>query len=221
MIRVILPIGSFEQHGPHLPPETDTLLAIRFASEIASRTGARILEPIRISCSDEHLGFPETKSISREEFKSILENQINSELKRCDQFIIFNAHGGNSKILREILKNRRMILLLDFFQCCRPFLKEMRESKLGGICHAGELETSLMLYLHPDLVKKEKINSSMVNLVPELDPMSATPGPAEWKTMKFSKTGVLGDPTVATREKGEKWFKLIVNECIRIIDASN
>ena len=74
-----------------------------------------------------------------------------------------------------------------------------------------------MLYLFPVLVKKSKITPEIVTLVPELDPDYEGTPPKGWKTIDYSKSGVLGDPTKASREKGEKWFNIIIKECLKKI----
>jgi len=217
--RKILPIGSFEQHGPHLPLETDSLIAEKISRELSRNIQADLLETIKVSCSDEHADFSGTKSISGETFEELIIKVLKKELNSTQQLIVFNAHGGNSQILKKIARSNPEVLFLDLFETIKGHLIQTRDSSLGGICHAGEFETSLMMYLFPSLVRVQEIKPEIVTLVPELDPDFDGNPPKTWKTIKFSKSGVLGDPTKATKSKGEAWFKIIIKECLNRINC--
>lgn len=214
---VIIPIGSHEQHGQHLPPNTDYLIARAIAEEIKKQINMEIDMGISVSYSPEHLDFEETKSISKEEFI----NQINERLSLYDKKkirIIINAHGGNSQILENLKKkNQISFTLFNIFKVVKKHLTQLRSSRIGGICHAGEFETSLMLYLFPSKVKLERITQDHCKYVPELDPCYEGLRPKKWKTIDLNPHGILGDPLKATREKGKKWCELIINDILNSI----
>ncbi|MHA1797167.1 MAG: creatininase family protein, partial [Candidatus Helarchaeota archaeon] len=108
---VIIPIGSHEQHGQHLPPNTDYLIARAIAEEIKKQINMEIDMGISVSYSPEHLDFEETKSISKEEFI----NQVIERLSLYDKKkirIIINAHGGNSQILENLKKKNQISFTL-------------------------------------------------------------------------------------------------------------
>ena len=209
---IIIPIGSFEQHGPHLPPDTDYLIAKKLAQEISKIFKGKDLEGIKIGISPEHAGFENTKSLSQIEFisqleKIIIDHQSNSK------FILINAHGGNKKALNssDTLKKNN-ILILHTFSLIKKELLKIRTSDIGGICHAGEFETSLMLYLFPDKVSMKTLKKGDAQYIPALDPNYNKEKFDNWKTKDLTKSGILGDPFHATDKKGKFWFNSLINE---------
>lgn len=215
MKRLILPIGSTEQHGPHLPLDTDALIAQNISNELGQQLNTKVLPVIGVSLSAEHDDFPGTKKLSEESFQALLLDLITNYLELCDQLIILNAHGGNSRFLRKFLSSYSSVILIDLFKIIQGHLIPVRESQIGGICHAGEFETSLMMYLFPSLVKFSEITPEIVTIVPELDPNYEGQSLSSWKTSEFSKSGVIGDPTKATKEKGEAWLEIIIKQCMK------
>ncbi|MFX0070528.1 MAG: creatininase family protein [Candidatus Hermodarchaeota archaeon] len=216
---IIVPIGSYEQHGPHLPPETDYLFAKSIVEKVAPKFKCKVIQGIKIGISLEHKNFKNTKSISKKKFafqvKSILSN-YHSDTK----FLFINAHGGNNNILHSIQElNKAKILVLNTFSIIKNELTSIRSSEIGGICHAGEFETSIMLYLFPEKVKLERVRKSDVKYVPSLDPNYKFKKPKRWKTKNLSKSGILGDPFHASKEKGEYWFQRLIKTIESLIDV--
>ena len=213
-----MPIGSFEQHGPHLPPDTDYLIAEKIAKNTASRFNGKVVEGIKIGISVEHEGFKNTKSLSPIEFSIRIESIISSFPKDFKLFLI-NAHGGNNDALVSIQKQfGEKILVLNTFRLIKDALKEIRTSEIGGICHAGEFETSLMLYLYPKLVEMNKLKKTDIAYIPNIDPNYGEGKLQIWKTKKFSKSGILGDPFHATSKKGELWFNFLTEKIKSLIE---
>jgi len=207
-----LPIGSYEQHGPHLPPNTDYLIAEKVAHTVSIPFQGIIIEGIRIGLSQEHEGFEHTKSISEDEFLLQIQ-KIFRELQDDAIFILINAHGGNVDALKKIQKwDEKRILVLNIFSLIKGELEAIRTSDLGGICHAGEFETSIMLYLFPELVHLNNLNKTDVNYVPFLDPNYKNERNRDWKTIHYSKSGVLGDPFHADSIKGQLWFNALIKK---------
>ncbi len=215
---IFVPIGSYENHGPHLPPETDYLIALKIAEELNHHFKGIIDIGIKIGHSPEHLDFESTKSLNKEEFCKKIMEKI-TQYSNGKHLILINTHGGNSKILKEI-KNSfpNSFTLFDIFQVIKNDLKMIRTSDIGGICHAGEYETSLMLFLHPKLVKLEKIQPKNVKYVSELDPNYQGKRPREWKSSNYNNLGILGDPFKGTIEKGKKWFNIIINKITKVLE---
>jgi len=186
MALLLVPVGSFEQHGPHLPFETDLIIAQAVAKAVAERIGGVVGESVPVGVSVEHMDFPGTKTLTVDEFKKkILEI---AEKNRDVAFI--NGHGGNNRSLRELgLRHANLTSLFKPYD------------------HAGEIETSLMLYLKPELVRKREIRQHDFRW-PDKD---------GWKTMDYSRSGVLGDPTKATNEKGERYFRELVEKTLKAL----
>lgn len=220
---IFVPIGSYEQHGPHLPPETDYLIAKSTTNRLTSdfKTCSRfqilVLEGVKIGISPEHLGFKYTRTITPRAFEVKISSLLDN-YKNDTKFVFVNAHGGNNKHLKHILhlKNED-ILLLNTFSIIKEELLSIRTSKLGGICHAGEFETSLMLYLYPNRVHMNKLTPNDVFYIPALDPNCSEKKRNAWKTSDFSKSGILGDPYHASVEKGKIWFDHLLEKAKQLI----
>lgn len=198
--RVIIPMGSIEQHGPHLPLDTDSLIAERISQEIAETINAIFTPVISFGFSKEHIDFKGTLSLSPNSLEGIVID-ISKSLIRYgfnNQHII-NSHGGNTNILKKILKkmegNGAEIKLHSVL------------GKIGKFDHAGEVETSLMLYLYPEKVRIKKIKDFEYR-IPKVE---------SWRTIDYSKSGVIGDAINASIEKGGKYFKKIVDEILKEI----
>jgi len=209
---IFVPIGSYEQHGPHLPPNTDYLIAKRVTETVAQIFKGKITKGIKIGISIEHEGFKNTKSISPKVFLRKIKKILNHNQENA-KFFLINAHGGNVKILKLVKKLKGdNILILNTFSLIRKDLLDIRTSSIGGICHAGEFETSIMLYLYPKKVKMHKLRKEYVKYVPSLDPNYEKVKLKNWKTINFNKYGILGDPYYATPEKGKLWFNSLVQK---------
>ena len=198
--KVIIPIGSIEQHGPHLPLSTDSLLVEEIARKVGERTGCLVTPTIRFGISEEHMDFRGTITLSPETFKAMVLD-ICTSLQRhgFNRQYIINYHGGNKKYLIELI----------------PRIKEMGINvslhrvlgRLGKFDHAGEVETSLMMYLFPEKVREDKIERFRYR-IPEGD---------GWRTKNYSETGVIGDAIEASAERGKQYFDKIVNELVEEI----
>ena len=209
---IFVPIGSYEQHGPHLPPATDYLIAKRIVQQVSLVFNGKNVEGIKIGISPEHEGFDDTKSISPKEFKTQIVDII-SRFPEISRFFLINSHGGNNKFLNSIQElYKHKVLVLNTFSLIKTDLKAIRTSELGGICHAGEFETSIMLYLYPEKVNIKNLKKNDIKYVPFLDPNCKNKKATDWKTINLSKSGVLGDPSHATPEKGEKWFIILIEK---------
>ncbi len=141
--KVVVPVGSFEQHGPHLPLSTDSLIAKAVAEKVAKKISAVVGPSIKIGVSPEHMGFSGTITYTSKTFKAVVTEVVESLKKHgYSQVIIINGHGGNNKSLSEIDLGTTVVNLTTLI---KPY------------DHAGEIETSIMLFAHPDLVRKGKI----------------------------------------------------------------
>jgi len=190
---LLLPLGSWEQHGPHLPLDTDTIIIDSVVTHALRDTQVdtdafAIAPTIAISASDEHAGFPGTLSMGTEALvQSVVAicRSASWSLGVC----IVNGHGGNADALARISsaltyeKIRHSIWSLPSYN--------------GADMHAGHTETSVMLYVAPDKVQTDRIERGTVGDASALVAQMRTSGVAG-----VSANGVLGDPTTATREHG-------------------
>ncbi len=191
----VIGIGSFEQHSKHLPLETDFIIARDVSLEVAKRIGAMILNPLPYSVSLEHIGFAGTVLLKPDTLKVVIRDIAWSVSAWGIRYlVILNFHGGNfilNPTIREWNMERRspFIMHLEFYNGIKDMAPNL---------HAGEVETSLLLYLHPEVVKFNLAG----DFIPELGREHLT----HFGMKGLSSTGVWGYATRATRKKGEYWF---------------
>ncbi|RLI88336.1 MAG: hypothetical protein DRO76_00490 [Candidatus Altiarchaeales archaeon] len=193
--RVIIPIGSIEQHGPHLPLITDSLLVERISKKVAEITDSILIPTIYFGISEEHMNFKGTLTLTPDSFKGVVLD-ICTSLRRhgFKKQHIINYHGGNKKYLIGLIPEIKK-------QGIEVSLHRVL-GRIGKFDHAGEVETSLMLYLYPENVRRDKIKKFKYRI----------PRGENWRTIDYSRSGVIGDAINASADKGERYFKKIVNE---------
>jgi mycofactocin precursor peptide peptidase len=186
---VALPVGSTEQHGPHLPISTDTEVAVALADRLAAqRSDVVVAPPLAYGSSGEHAGFAGTISIGRAALELTLVEWGRSATDTFSRLVLVNGHGGNIEAVaaaaRLLRAESRQVLAWD--------------PRWEGDAHAGRVETALMLALRPDLVRAAHAEAGNVAPLGQLLPALRAGG-----TRAVSPNGVLGDPTGATAEEGE------------------
>lgn len=196
----LLPVGSFEQHGSHLPFTTDTAISCVIAQEIASAYDAFMLAPVAISCSHEHAAWRGTVSISARTLQAIIDDVYQSATASgFESLVIVNAHGGNyvlSNVIQEGTAQGRRIALF-------PGRDDWRQARrAGGLAtsdhedmHAGELEASILLHAAPELVRD---GYQSADWTADDRPHLLTAG-----MRAYTSNGVIGKPSLATAEKGK------------------
>ncbi|MEU6809806.1 creatininase family protein [Streptomyces sp. NPDC046831] len=197
----VLPVGSFEQHGPYLPLATDTLVACAVAREIADAHPVHLLPPLTISCSHEHAAWPGTVSISSVTLHAVVRD-IAASLRRSgvDALVVVNGHGGNyvlGNVVQEAsARGERMALFpaAEDWETARQ-RAGVRTSLLTDM-HAGEIETSILLHAHPELVGA---GHESADFVADDRRHLLTAGMSA-----YTESGVIGRPSLASAEKGEK-----------------
>lgn len=200
----ILPIGAVEAHGPHLPLATDNILAERLSERLAEKVGAFVLPTLPYGQVWSLRDFPGSITVSNESLIRFLVD-IGSSLYNQGFRIwaMVNAHLGNQTALKEaarILYDRHpdFKIFYFFYPGMNTVAKGIRETEAvhSTYFHACELETSIMLYLAEEFTDMEKA----IRDIPQI-PEAADYTPTPWQ--EFTKTAVLGDATLATKEKGE------------------
>lgn len=208
----ILPLGSTEQHGPHLPFATDTLIADAVAARVAARLGGALCLPaLPLGCADEHLGFPGTLSLADDTLRAVVRD-VGRALARHGfaRLLVFSAHGGNYGTLRASadrlaheLAPLRLAVFLDA-ACLTRRLEAVAQAH--GVTpreagqHAGELETSILLAIAPRLVQCEHLAAGLV------DPPVA---PAELfypDLRRHAPDGTVGDPRGAVASRAADYL---------------
>lgn len=207
---ILIPVGSTEQHGPHLPLDTDTRIATAVARDAADHLDRSdhdrylLAPPIAYGASGEHEGFAGTVSIGSEVLTTVLVEYGRSACGWARRVVFVNGHGGNLEAMRSAVRLLRAEGR-DAAWC--PCLAE------GGDAHAGHTETSVLLHISPADVHTDVWCSGNRAPLATLLPQMRHGGVAA-----VSEVGVLGDPTTATPVEGERIFAEMVADCSRRID---
>jgi creatinine amidohydrolase len=231
---VILPVGQVEEHGPHLPLNTDIVIAegvaVAVADAVHDRHPVLVAPGIWSGYSIRKMRkWPGVMSVRAEVLIEVLFDVMSSlTAMGFTKILTINAHGMNPEIIK--LAARKIadaddihVATTNCWSLAAPTMKKIRTSEIGGCLHAGEFETSLMLYL-TDLVDMSKAtNVDAMRYRSDFyapDTFASAAGGTAFSTwyVQESKTGVYGDPTHASREKGEKVMQGMVEMYGRLID---
>jgi creatinine amidohydrolase len=216
---VILPVGSLEQHGPHLPVEVDSMLgetvAVRAARKVTEfGENAVVLPVLWTGLSEHHMSFGGTVTLDFPAFSAVIEGVCRSVLRHgFRRIVLLNAHGGNENALRTItdeLTPKLGIPLVQFtyWYAAATAIAEILETQTA-LMHACEAETSMMLAVRPELVAMDRATLAKANSTPEVATLVGG-GVYRWRTIGArSSSGVIGNPEAATAEKGERLFEAI------------
>jgi creatinine amidohydrolase len=216
---VVIGIGSIEQHGPHLPLQTDALIGDAIANRVAARLKNALQGPtIRVGCSNHHLAFPGTISYRETTLKAIIHDYVDSLVRHgFTKIVLLPSHGGNFATTQEAInevqqKHPEMKILgytdlMGLLDILHNLSSEFGITKEESGAHAGESEASLMLALAKKLVMEERFISGY------LGPLGAeeTKIIFEKGMPALTENGILGDPTKATSKKGEFYLENLVN----------
>lgn len=204
----LLPAGSTEQHGPHGPMATDTIIAEAIAGRAAEETETLLLPAIDVGVSREHANFPGSLYLRPEVFRSQLKGVLlSAHNSGIDKFVVVNGHGGNISSIQEVCKD--LYHDHDVKAIEWTWFNAISASEMG---HAGELETSLIMHLREELVKNplEKGSSSWGK--------KTCGARIAYDTREFAENGIVGDPTKATKKKGEKTFEESTEQLTALIE---
>ena len=234
---VLIPVGSTEQHGPHLPLMVDAIEAIDVTAGVVERAKVLATPPVWFGWSPHHMGYPGTVTLRPETLTAVVEDIANSLVYHgFKKLVIVNGHRGANLPPLEIaavrLRNRTgaYVAIVDVALIALKEVREICEGEVGTIGHGCESETSFMLYKHEELVDMNKavkalevydpkFLTSFISLDPRLDYdrvfFRSTP---EEQRQARGFVSSRGDPTLASREKGRRIYEAIVNNTVEFID---
>lgn len=230
---VIVPVGSVEQHGDHLPVSTDTILvdavAHLGAERVADEVPIAVTPPVWGGYSPHHLPFGGTITLDFETLKHVLEDVATSVLDNgFDALLLLNGHGGNSALVSGVTSTigtahpEAEVLSTTYLELAQPFIDDVRESEPGGMGHGGEFETSLMLHLRPELVETDDAPAAYLDEPYEQaldDMMEGGPVTVYRSFEEYSESGAIGDPALASAEKGQELFDRLGDELADLLTA--
>jgi creatinine amidohydrolase len=222
---VVVGFGATEQHGPHLPLATDALLGDELARAVAERIDAFVAPTVRVGCSAHHLDFPGTLSLEDSTFHAIVGDVVRSLARGgFRRVILVPTHGGNFAPLAAAVEqlgdvgSLEVVALTDLGALLR--IAQVGEQEHGvplgeGGLHAGEWEASMILAIHPDLVRMDRAEAGFTGELQEAIERMFAGG-----TKAVSENGVIGDPARASAEHGRRYWEVAVEIVMEQIEAS-
>lgn len=219
---VVLPVAAVEQHGPHLPLDTDCVIGEAIAARLdeALKGQMLILPTQAVGCSEHHMAFAGSLTLEHESFRRTVIDTVRSVIRHgFGRVLILNSHGGNhaiNAVIGEQLGQQfpeAQIVVANWWSPAVKALAEIREGALGSVGHACEFETSLMLALEPDMVDMDSaIDDGKLHRVEamRLDMLHA-PAASQYRPFHQQTThGVYGTPSLASAEKGQRVLEAVV-----------
>ena len=227
---VLFPLGSFEQHGPHLPLTTDTDIVTAIARGVERERSRQVLclPTLWPGHSTHHLFFPGTLSVRQMPYVQLVIELCDSIVRMSGRKVfLLNGHGGNDVPIRAALRELKSsfpkvsFVFASYWSLAAQTIKTVRRSESGGLGHACEMETSIMLHLHPQRVKPhlaKRDGPKHTDRYRQADMQIARPIYFVNEFHEVSKTGTIGHPDLASAEKGERFLDGIVREVLTFVD---
>lgn len=238
---ILFPIGSTEQHGEHLPLLTDSAWAIDVAEAVSEKEDLLICPPLYFGWTPHHMSYPGTITLKPETMIQTILDVCNSLIFHgFKKILILNGHRCANlppiEIAATKLRNKTLayIAIIDLALVVVEEVRQICESEVGGFGHADEVETSYMLYKHPDLVDMKKARKNVSPVRSRFFQSFASPdgglsGNRFWSRPSFEGWykstepygGIKGDATLGTAEKGKAIFEAIVGNVVEVIHEVN
>jgi len=219
----LVPLGSTEQHGPHLPLATDHLIAESFAREAANRTGFLCTPTINIGVSSHHRQFHGTMWVDAPVFRNYVESfSRNLAYHGIDRIIYVNAHGGNVEHLREVgrrLRDDEVLYAIEWmWNDSIPELVDELFEQNGP--HGGPKETAMIMHIAEELVRTDRLSDARDDgwMDFNYDGANKHGSATFYDAIDNSENGVFGDQTDATAEKGEQMFESATEQLIKLCE---
>jgi creatinine amidohydrolase len=223
--QLVIAFGATEQHGPHMPLATDALIGDHLARLVADRLDAFVGPTVRVGCSDHHLEFAGTLSISDHTFAGIVADLVRSAARSgFRRLVLLPTHGGNFGPLGAALEQigpvdgievRALTDLSALIALAQLGVDEYGVPLGDGGLHAGEWETSMLEAIHPELVHPDRAEVGYNG-----DPQAAIAAIFGQGVHTISSNGVIGDPSNASAEHGERYWDKALTIALDAIERS-
>ncbi len=205
---LVVPLGATEQHGPHLPTGTDTVIVEALAERLdRARRSCWVAPTLPIGASGEHAGFPGTISFGTRALAVAL-IELGRSADHFDGIFFLNWHGGNAEAVDEAVSALRR----EGRQATR-WRSPPSAREAPGDLHAGQIETSLMLAIAPDSIREDRVEAGPAGVPGEIVSRIRSGG-----VRSVSGTGVLGDPRAATEAAGQRLLRVLVESLTESYD---
>lgn len=225
--RLIVPFGATENNGPHLPLATDTLVAEAVSYLAAARTGVLVSPAIQIGNSSVNMGFPGTLTLSPPTCEAVLTDVLRSVRHHgFERVVVVSGHYGNVWPVSNVAETVRdqlglEVYQLDFWRCVEAACRDLAVTRSYPFGHGGEIMTSIIMHLAPDLVRREQIGDHQPDN-PESPAFSyyrtypGRMGYAAWR--EVTESGAVGDARAATAEVGETAMSRVADLLVELLD---
>jgi len=222
---ILLPVGTTEEHGSHLPVGTDALIAKSFAGRLGAACEKKglpvlLMETVSYGFSMSIVRkLPGCPNIPTRVFMDYIYSLIDSLIGMgFKKIVVLDCHGNHDSLLRTVMREIAdthgiFTMTLSPFALCAKVYGEIKKDPEGDI-HGGEYETSVILYEYPELVKTDRYTDA-----DKIRCNTILRGPVSTWGLQESKTGLFGDPTYASQETGKACVEASVSEGIRYIEA--
>ena len=218
---VVIPVGSTEQHGPHLPLSTDSLHTVAVLERVAKRLPALLAPLLPVGRADHHMAFPGTISVSHETLHAVVRDWCDSFFRHGFRHVlIYSGHGGNAGPLATIITDlvredprRSIIGCTDwtiYDNALFPRARSLGVAVEEAGWHAGELEASMILALDEKLVRMDHAAPGFLGNLAEVRDTLMSKG-----IQSVAPSGVLGDPRGATRDHGRQYLNVLTDAVTR------
>ncbi len=227
---VILSVSATEDHGPHMPLDTDTVLGMAVAEGAAEKAPNDIfvMPSIPYGFNEHHKDFPGVIWVGPETLISFI-TDITKSLAHHGfrRILLLNSHGSNHPVLdlaarKTVIESEVICVSASYWNLISDRINELRKSEIGGIAHAGELEASIYMHLHPELVELDKAekqilhdpDSQFFNL--DLAAGGSSASLMHWWSA-ISPDGTMGDPTLADPETGRQFLEAAIDATVELV----
>ena len=227
---VLIPFGSVEQHSLHLPLGTDSIIGEAIARRLEQELPEQVLLlPFTwLGCSRHHMDFAGSLTAEIDTFIEVGEQLVSSMSEHGFRiFILLNSHGGNTNKVSLMAEKLRYklgptvkVVAVTYWHLISEEIKSIRETPIGGMGHSGELETSVMLVVRPELVRNDLIDADGPEEPSKFEgrDLFASGKVSVAKPFKeMTRHGGIGDPRKASREKGERILAVIVENLAEVV----
>lgn len=228
-VVILQPVGAIEQHGPHLPLIVDAAISTavlgKALEQVEANIPAYVLPPLYYGKSNEHWHFPGTITLSAQTLISTL-MEVGQSIYRAGfrKFALVNGHGGQPQVMEIVARDLHQqhqdfkVFPLFIWHVDNVTSELLTDKELEFGIHAGDAETSLLLSILPEQVRMQAAVQEYPQGLPENSLLSMEGKlPFAWTTLDLSRSGVLGDPTVATKEKGDRILASLAQSWAQVI----